>query len=52
MNLYEWYENLMSRYPMYSIEDGLSESDWNGWRDMKKELGSRVKIIGDDLIYH
>ncbi len=47
--LIEWYENLMSRYPIYSIEDGLSESDWNGWRDMKKELGPRVKIIGDDI---
>jgi len=47
--LIEWYENLMTRYPLYSIEDGLSESDWNGWRDMKKELGSRVKIIGDDI---
>jgi len=47
--LIEWYENLISRYSIYSIEDGLSESDWNGWRDMKKELGSRVKIIGDDL---
>ena len=31
--LIEWYSNLMSRYPMYSIEDGLGESDWNGWRD-------------------
>jgi enolase len=47
--LIEWYENLMSRYPIYSIEDGLGESDWNGWRDMKKELGSRVKLVGDDL---
>jgi enolase len=47
--LIEWYENLMSRYPIYSIEDGLGESDWNGWRDMKKELGSRIKLVGDDL---
>ena len=47
--LIEWYDNLISRYPMYSIEDGLGESDWNGWRDMKKELGARVKIIGDDI---
>lgn len=47
--LIEWYENLISRYPIYSIEDGLGESDWNGWRDMKKELGARVKIIGDDI---
>ncbi len=48
-DLIEWYENLISRYPVYSIEDGLGESDWNGWRDMKKELGSRVKIVGDDI---
>lgn len=47
--LIEWYENLMSRYPIYSIEDGLHEADWNGWRDMKKDLGQRVKIIGDDI---
>jgi len=47
--LIEWYDNLISRYPIYSIEDGLDESDWNGWRDMKKELGARVKIIGDDI---
>lgn len=48
--LIEWYGNLMTRYPMYSIEDGLGESDWNGWRDMKSELGSRVKLVGDDLL--
>jgi len=47
--LIEWYDNLISRYPIYSIEDGLGESDWNGWRDMKKELGARVKIVGDDI---
>ncbi len=48
-DLIEWYEDLISRYPIYSIEDGLGESDWNGWRDMKKELGSRIKIVGDDI---
>lgn len=47
--LIEWYSDLIARYPIYSIEDGLGESDWNGWRDMKKEIGSRVKLIGDDL---
>jgi len=47
--LIAWYSDLISRYPIYSIEDGLGESDWNGWRDMKQELGSRVKLVGDDL---
>ncbi|HLW72783.1 MAG TPA: phosphopyruvate hydratase [Candidatus Babeliales bacterium] len=47
--LIEWYDNLISRYPIYSIEDGLAESDWNGWHEMKHILGSRIKIVGDDL---
>lgn len=47
--LIHWYNDLAARYPIYSIEDGLGESDWNGWKDMKKELGSSIKLIGDDL---
>jgi enolase len=47
--LIAWYEKLLSQYPIYSIEDGLGESDWNGWKDLKKELGSHVKIVGDDI---
>lgn len=47
--LIEEYEKLVSAYPIYSIEDGLSEVDWNGWKDMKRTLGSRVKLVGDDL---
>ena len=47
--LIAWYADLVSRYPIYSIEDGLGESDWNGWRDMKQELGTRIKLVGDDL---
>lgn len=47
--LIEWYSDLVSRYPLYSIEDGLGQSDWNGWKDLKQRLGSKVKIVGDDL---
>ena len=47
--LIEWYHDLAARYPMYSIEDGLSESDWNGWKEMKTRLGSTIRLIGDDL---
>jgi enolase len=45
----EWYHDLTSRYPIYSIEDGLGESDWNGWKEMKQRLGSTVRLIGDDV---
>jgi enolase len=47
--LIEWYASLILRYPIYSIEDGLSETDWNGWIDMKRVLPSSVKVVGDDL---
>ncbi|MFH1661768.1 MAG: phosphopyruvate hydratase [Candidatus Falkowbacteria bacterium] len=42
---YEWFR----KYPIVSIEDGLGEDDWNGWRELNKELGSEMMIIGDDL---
>lgn len=47
--LIEWYSSLITRYPIYSIEDGLGESDWNGWAAMNQEIGSYVKLVGDDL---
>ncbi|HSC24917.1 MAG TPA: phosphopyruvate hydratase [Candidatus Babeliales bacterium] len=47
--LIEWYSFLVSRYPIYSIEDGLSEVDWDGWKTMKEVIGSKVKLVGDDL---
>jgi enolase len=37
------------RYPVYSIEDGLSEDDWDGWRILTGELGTRIQLVGDDL---
>lgn len=45
----EFYSSLVSRYPIYSIEDPLEESDWKGWTKLTAALGNRVKIIGDDL---
>lgn len=44
-----FYENLINRYPIISIEDGLAEDDWDGWRNMTKALGHKAQIVGDDL---
>jgi enolase len=43
------YDDLIRRYPIVSIEDGLAEDDWDGWRLLTRELGSRVQLVGDDL---
>ena len=43
------YEELCSRYPIYSIEDGLHEEDWEGWKELTKRLGNKVQLVGDDL---
>jgi len=43
------YSDLVSRYPIISIEDGLAEDDWNGWHALTEALGSRVNLVGDDL---
>lgn len=45
----DFYEKWTEKYPIISIEDGLAESDWNGWRDMTLRMGERVELIGDDL---
>ena len=47
--LVEHWKNLCEKYPIYSIEDGLDEEDWEGWQMMTKELGDRVQLVGDDL---
>lgn len=44
-----WYEDLISRYPIKSIEDGLDENDWDGWKQLTDALGDRVQLVGDDL---
>jgi enolase len=43
------YESLVSSYPILSIEDGLSEDDWEGWKLLTERLGERVQLVGDDL---
>ena len=45
----EYYKMLCDRYPIISIEDGLAEDDWDGWKLMTKELGSKIQLVGDDL---
>jgi enolase len=44
-----YYADLCSKYPIVSIEDGLSEDDWDGWKLMTDEIGDKVQIVGDDL---
>jgi enolase len=44
-----WYEKLLDRFPIVSIEDGMAENDWKGWRLLTERLGSRVQLVGDDL---
>ena len=47
--LIERYAQLCERYPIFSIEDGLSEDDWAGWAKLTSKLGSKVQLVGDDL---
>jgi len=48
--LVDYYENLVGKYPVISIEDGLAEDDWEGWRIATERLGDRVQLVGDDLL--
>ena len=43
------WKSLIEKYPIYSIEDGLDEEDWEGWQKMTRELGHKVQLVGDDL---
>ncbi len=47
--LVEYYDSIISRYPVMSIEDGLSENDWKGWEAMTSAIGEKVQLVGDDL---
>jgi enolase len=47
--LIDLYERLCHEYPIVSIEDGLAEDDWDGWRQLNERLGNRVQLVGDDL---
>jgi len=48
-DMIDYYEDWVGRFPIFSIEDGLAEDDWRGWKDMTQKLGSRIQIVGDDL---
>ena len=48
-DLINWYTWIIDNYPVVSIEDGLSESDWAGWKEMTNRLGERCQLVGDDL---
>ena len=45
----EYLEELVNKYPIVSIEDGLGEEDWDGWRILTEKLGNRIQLVGDDL---
>lgn len=47
--LIDHWKALVEKYPIYSIEDGLDEEDWEGWQQLTKELGGKVQLVGDDL---
>lgn len=47
--LCDYYDELCSRYPIASIEDGMSEEDWDGWAKLTKKLGGKIQLVGDDL---
>ena len=47
--LVEYYSNLCDKYPIVSIEDGLSEDDWDGWKLITERLGDKIQLVGDDL---
>jgi enolase len=45
----DYYANWVEKYPIVSIEDGLAEDDWDGWKTMTEKLGSKIQLVGDDL---
>jgi enolase len=44
-----WWASIVDRYPIVSIEDGMAEDDWDGWKELTDAVGSRVQLVGDDL---
>ena len=45
----EYIENLCNKYPIISVEDGLAEEDWEGWKTLTQKLGNKIQLVGDDL---
>ena len=46
----DWIEALVNEFPIVSIEDGLAENDWSGWRQLRARIGDRIQLVGDDLL--
>lgn len=44
-----FWEDLASKYPIISLEDGLAEEDWEGWKLLTEKLGNKIQLVGDDL---
>lgn len=49
VEMIDYYEEMVNKYPIISIEDGLAEDDWDGWKLLNERLGERIQIVGDDL---
>lgn len=45
----DYLEELVNKYPIISIEDGMDENDWDGWKALTERLGDKVQLVGDDL---
>lgn len=45
-----WYADLVEKYPIVSIEDGLTEDDWSGWKKLTEKIGNKIQLVGDDLL--
>lgn len=45
----DYYRKLVDKYPIVSIEDGLAEDDWEGWKELTKALGEKIQLVGDDI---
>lgn len=48
-DLIEYWSNLIKKYPIISLEDGLAEEDWDGWKKLTNKLGKKIQLVGDDL---
>ncbi len=48
-DMIRWYEEVVENYPIVSIEDGLAENDWEGWKQLTQALGDRIMVVGDDI---
>ncbi|MDP7421006.1 MAG: enolase C-terminal domain-like protein, partial [bacterium] len=48
-DMVEYYSELCEKYPIVSLEDGLAEDDWDGWKSLTDRLGNKIQIVGDDL---